>query len=240
MSQFEESGSEFPAVEALLGHSFSNGALLREALTHSSFSNEKLNAGVACSDDNERLEFLGDAVIGLVVGQILMERFPRANEGWLSKWRSALVSRKTLAELAVKLRLGEFLLLGRGERRSGGAEKSSILASGFEALVGALYLDGGVGPASRFLSELYDPILSGLSLGGQEVTDKKTHLQERTQCLFKIIPEYRVVDSWGLEHEKTFRVEICIQGRSIAVAEGKSKKEAEQAAACLALQILEF
>jgi ribonuclease III len=240
MSQLEAGGADYPAVEALLGHNFGKPELLREALTHSSYSNEKNGLETEAVGDNERLEFLGDAVIGLIVGQLLMERFPGANEGWLSKWRSSLVSRKTLAELAMDLRLGEHLLLGRGERRSGGAEKTSILASGFEALVGAMYLDGGVDPAEKFLARLYERLISGLTVGGREMMDKKTHLQERTQCLYKVIPEYRVIDSWGREHEKTFRVEIWIQGKSIAVAEGRSKKEAEQAAASLALEILEF
>jgi ribonuclease III len=240
MSELEYGGSAPPDVEQLLGHSFSKRHLLQEALTHSSYFNERGGQTVETTGDNERLEFLGDAVIGLVIGQLLMEQFPEANEGWLSKWRSSLVSRKTLADLASTIRLGDYLLLGRGERRSGGAEKTSILASGFEALVGAMYLDGGIEPAGNFLRRLYGPHLSKLTSGGREETDKKTHLQEKTQSLFKMTPEYRVVDSWGREHEKTFRVEIWIQGRAVAVAEGKSKKEAEQAAARLALEILEF
>lgn len=240
MSLIENDSSEHPGVEALLGHSFTKPELLREALTHSSYSNEKANQDTEVLKDNERLEFLGDAVIGLVVGQLLMQRFPGANEGWLSKWRSSLVSRKTLADLAVDLKLGDHLLLGRGERRSGGAEKTSILASGFEALVGAMYLDGGIEPAGKFLERLYERFLCGLTVGGREMMDKKTHLQEKTQSLYRVIPEYRVIDSWGREHEKIFRIEIWIQNKAIAVAEGRSKKEAEQAAASLALEILEF
>lgn len=238
--RIEDSAPRFAAVEAILGHSFQTPDLLREALTHSSYSNERAGQADAVAGDNERLEFLGDAVIGLVVGQMLMARHPRANEGLLSKWRSQLVSRKTLAELAGALQLGDYLLLGRGERRSGGAEKTSILAAGFEALVGALYLDSGVEPAARFLQSLFEPYLASLSRGGRDGIDKKTFLQERTQSLFKETPEYRVVDSWGREHEKTFRVEIWIQGKAVAAAEGRSKKEAEQAAAHLALEILEF
>ncbi len=240
MSVLENDGSEHPNVEALLGHSFVHPELLREALTHSSYSNEKANQETEVLKDNERLEFLGDAVIGLVVGQLLMQRFPGANEGWLSKWRSSLVSRKTLADLAIELKLGEHLLLGRGERRSGGAEKTSILASGFEALVGAMYLDGGIEPAGKFLERLYERLIGGLTVGGRDMMDKKTHLQEKTQSLYRVIPEYRVIDSWGREHEKIFRIEIWIQGKAIAVAEGRSKKEAEQAAASIALEILEF
>ncbi len=240
MSQLETGGSEYPAVEALLGHHFKQAELLREALTHSSYSNEKCGPNADLSGDNERLEFLGDAVIGLVVGQILMERYPEANEGWLSKWRSSLVSRKTLADLAQQLRLGDHLLLGRGERRSGGAEKTSILASGYEALVGAMYLDAGLDPCAKFLAQCYEPLICSLTVGGRDGMDKKTLLQEKTQSLYKCIPEYRVIDSWGREHEKTFRVEIWILGKSVCIAEGRSKKEAEQAAAHIAIEILEF
>jgi len=239
MSHMETGGSEYPAVESLLGHRFTQVDLLREALTHSSYSNEKIGPE-ANGGDNERLEFLGDAVIGLVVGQVLMERYPHANEGWLSKWRSSLVSRKTLAELAAQLRLGDHLLLGRGERRSGGAEKTSILASGYEALVGAMYLDAGLAPCAKFLVQCYEPLICSLTVGGRDGMDKKTLLQEKTQSMYKCIPEYRVIDSWGREHEKTFRVEIWILGKSIAIAEGRSKKEAEQAAAHIAIEILEF
>jgi ribonuclease III len=232
------------ALEELVGHDFNSRALLLQSITHSSFSNEKaagLPGGNACPSDNERLEFLGDAVIGLVVAQILMHRFPEACEGKLSRWRSSLVSRKTLAEIACELKLGDNLLLGRGERSTGGAEKRSILAAGLEALVGALYLDGGLEKASAFLERIYTPWFSHLGDGEESVfkmLDKKTHLQERTQSLYKTTPLYRLVDVWGPEHEKHFRVEIVIGDNIIATGDGRSKKEAEQNAARTALESL--
>src|SRR5262249_12387053 len=155
---------------------------------------------------------LGDAVIGLVVAQRLMEIFSEASEGTLSRWRSGLVSRKCLAEIAQTHRVGELILLGRGERRSGGATKCSILAGAFEALVGSVYLDGGIEAAARFLIRIYDPWFEALKRGevGSSATlmDRKTYLQERIQSMYKSQPVYRLVRAWGLEHEKQFSVEI--------------------------------
>lgn len=212
-----------------------------QALTHSSFFNESYNgkANGTLRQDNERFEFLGDAVIGLAIATRLMELFPEASEGKLSRWRGGLVSRKTLAEIAAKLHLGELILLGRGERHTGGAEKRSILAAALEAVIGAVYLDGGMEPSVQILRTLYDPLL--LSLGESShphLIDNKTHLQEKTQSLYKVAPLYRMVDSWGPEHEKYFRVEIVIEGKVIAEGNGRSKKEAEQHAAFSALQTL--
>jgi len=223
-----------------------NPELLRLALTHSSFSNERSVAEGKDSSiktegnpDNERLEFLGDAVIGLVVAEKLMALFPTAAEGKLSRWRSSLVSRKTLAEMAAQLGMSEWILLGRGERRTGGAEKRSILAAALEALIGAIYLDGGIAPASDFLGRIYQPSFDSIFTGDEaslKMVDRKTHLQERTQQLYRTTPEYRLVESWGAEHEKSFRVEIRIAGEVVATGDGRSKKEAEQQAANLALE----
>lgn len=226
-----------------MGYEFRQPGLLLQSLTHSSFSNERSVGGTACDlpKDNERLEFLGDAVIGLIVAEILMGRFPDACEGKLSRWRSSLVSRKTLAEISATINLGDYLLLGRGERRTGGAEKRSILAGGLEAVVGALYLDGGVGAASDFLERLYAPWLGSLGDGENAIfktLDKKTHLQEKTQSVYKTTPIYRLVEVWGLEHEKNFRVEILIGEKVVAHGDGRSKKEAEQNAASVALLAL--
>jgi ribonuclease III len=216
-------------------------------MTHSSYSNEcaglrnDASAPAPPLEDNERLEFLGDAVIGLVIAQTLMELFPNASEGKLSRWRSNLVSRKTLAEIALGLGLGDFVFLGRGEVRTGGAEKRSILAAVLEAIIGALYLDGGMEKASFFLMKIYRPWLSSLTNGDENVfkmMDKKTHLQEKTQSLYKAAPVYRLVEAWGPEHEKTFRVEILIEGKIVATGDGKSKKEAEQQAASQALELM--
>jgi ribonuclease-3 len=220
-------------TQVIVGHRFSNVGLLVEALSHSSYSNESSTAG-RCSvpRNNERLEFLGDAVIGLVVAQKLMERFPSAQEGLLSRWRSGLVSRKTLAELAAKLNLGDQLFLGRGERHTGGAEKRSILAGVFESLVGALYLDADLERVSEYLEKVYDGYFEKLAVGDvDEIRDSKTELQELIQGRFRQTPAYRVAETWGAEHEKSFRVEIQLEGRVIGQGEGRSKKEAEQSAA---------
>lgn len=230
--------------QSKLSHQFKDEVLLLQALTHSSFFNEKSSQKNKLQSDNERLEFLGDAVIGLVIAQSLMERFPKASEGKLSRWRSSLVSRKTLAEIALSLGMNDWILLGRGERRTGGAVKVSILAGVFEAVVGALYLDAGLERVNSFLREAYSPWLTALTelkeSEARKLFDMKTHLQEKTQELYRSVPTYKLLDTWGPEHEKTFKVEIQIVGKSVAHGEGRSKKEAEQKAAHAALEILGF
>ncbi len=225
------------AVEGLVGHSFRDPKILLRSLTHSSYSNEKAatNPGL---EDNERLEFLGDAVIGLVVAEALMDRYPSASEGKLSRWRSNLVSRRTLAELAAELNLGDFLRLGRGEKQTGGAEKTSILAGGFESVVGAVYVDGGLQIVRAFLLQVFRPLIEAFAdenMTGSRYLDKKTALQEKSQSLYRLTPTYRLVDTWGLEHEKSFKVEILLGDSVVADGQGRSKKEAEQEAAKNAL-----
>ena len=231
------------SVESLASHTFKVPATLVEALTHSSFFNEIGEAHHALSmSDNERLEFLGDAVIGLVVARLLMERFREVSEGLLSQWRSQLVSRKTLAEIAQRLGLGEHILLGKGEQRTGGAEKRSILASTFEAVVAALYLDGEIGAATQFLERVYQPLINELEMEprNSSLGDSKTLLQECCQASYRKAPGYRVVESWGPEHEKFFRIEVSVEGKAVSEGYGRSKKEAEQNAAKMALEILGF
>lgn len=187
------------------------------------------------------MEFLGDAVIGLVIASTLMDLFPLASEGKLSRWRSGLVSRKTLAEVADGLDFGNRVLLGRGELRTGGATKRSILAGTFEAIVGALFVDAGLEKVSEFLRHTFKSHLTRIADGGETVMkslDKKTHLQERIQSVYKITPIYRVARTWGPEHEKEFRVEIVIGNKVVAEGNGRSKKEAEQQAASIAIEIL--
>lgn len=231
-------------IQDLLEYCFEDAALAREALTHSSYSNEdrKLRPGLDPLTDNERLEFLGDAVIGLIVAQLLMEQFRDASEGKLSRWRSYLVSRRHLAEIAAEMGLGEQMLLGQGERRTGGAEKRSILAAALEALIGAVYLDGGLDECTALLRRLFRPAFEKLALSPNAPVpslDNKTYLQELTQSLYKSTPLYRLVESWGPEHEKNFRVEIHIEGQVLGTGDGRSKKEAEQQAAHLALDWIE-
>lgn len=231
-------------VQNLLQYSFKDTGIVCEAMTHSSFSNEdrKLNPHQDPIPDNERLEFLGDAVIGLVVAQLLMERFRDASEGKLSRWRSYLVSRKHLAEIALELQVGELILLGQGEKRTGGSEKRSILAAVLESLVGAVYFDGGLEAVTVLLRRWFAKSLDQLSMDPTAPVpslDHKTYLQEVTQSIYKSTPLYRLIDSWGPEHEKSFRVEIHIGGQFVGVGDGRSKKEAEQRAAHTALEWIE-
>jgi ribonuclease-3 len=226
-------------VEEILKYSFNNNYLLFKALCHSSYSNELnfCSKEIPCPN-NERLEFLGDAVIGLFVAERLMKLYPNSKEGKLSRWRSSLVSRKTLYLLANKIQLGSHLLLGKGEKRTKGDEKESILAAGFEAIVGAIYLDGGVLASSKFLEISYEHALENLEEKDnkiENISDYKTHLQEVTQSKFRIAPKYRLANSWGPEHEKIFEVEIILEQKILAKGTGKSKKEAEQQAAFQAL-----
>ncbi len=230
--------------QSKLSHQFRDEGLLLQSLTHSSFFNERNGQENKVQSDNERLEFLGDAVIGLVIAQSLMEQFSKASEGKLSRWRSSLVSRKTLAEIALSLGMNDWILLGRGERQTGGAVKISILAGVFEAVVGALYLDAGLEKVNKFLRQAYTPWLTALTelkdSEARKLFDMKTHLQEKTQELYRAVPSYQLIDTWGPEHEKNFKVEIQIVGKSVAYGEGKSKKEAEQKAAQTALEVLGF
>ncbi|HLQ00213.1 MAG TPA: ribonuclease III [Candidatus Limnocylindria bacterium] len=232
-------------LEASLEHRFENPKLLERALTHSSFLQQLKPAGPSRADtapqeagDNERLEFLGDAVLGLLATEYLIRRFPDWNEGTLSKSRSRLVNEGSLQEVARRLSLGDYLRLGRGEEKTGGREKPALLADAVEAVVGALYLDGGLGPARRFLGRwLFDPaIQQGTGWLGQ--TDYKSALQELLQARGNAPAKYRILRESGPDHRKVFCVEVSVNAQTITSAEGTSKKEAEQSAARLALQEL--
>ena len=228
----DEPVSEIPAVNAALevrlGYRFKQPTLLSTALTHPTFVHENPQLVV---DDNQRLEFLGDAVIGLVVGDLLMDHFPDGREGDLTRIRAALVSEKSLAALARQLGLGDFLRMGRGEALSGGQEKPSILADAMEALMAAIYIDGGFQSAYAVIAEAFVPLLS--DVGG----DPKSRLQELTQKTSGPLPVYRVLNEAGPDHEKVFTVEVRV-GEICVTASGKSKKKAEKGAARKALAML--
>lgn len=219
------------ALEQRLGLPLAARALALAALTHKSFVNEHRDEGLV---DNERLEFLGDAVIDLGVSHRLMERFPEAREGELSKMRAAVVDEAGLAAMARTLDLGPLLRLGRGEERTGGREKASLLADALEAVVAALYLGGGMEPVltllDRFLFEAF-----ARAAAGTLDRDYKTQLQELAQGRLKASPRYRVVAEHGPDHSKVFEVEIELKGEVLGHGAGRSKKDAEQAAARLAL-----
>jgi ribonuclease-3 len=226
---------EFDELQARIGYRFRDRGLLEHALTHKSRAAEDASGGVT---DNESLEFLGDAVLGLVVADALFHQYPDYDEGQKSKIKAAVVSTQSLARHAERLRLGEHLILGRGEEKTGGRFKQALLADGYEALIAALYLDGGLDAAETFLrKELKDAIDEGSAQ--TFVRDYKSALQERLQALGRPLPEYRVSGEAGPDHRKTFSVEVVVNGEVLGAATGRAKKEAEQEAARLALTKLE-
>jgi ribonuclease-3 len=215
-------------LEQKVGYSFRSRALLDRALTHRSFANEQ--AADRCQH-NEALEFLGDAVLGFVVSAWLMERFPETSEGKLSKMKAFLVNEASLAELADGLDLGRYLMLNRGEEKTGGRRKRALLADAYEGLIGAIYLDSGTEGVERFLRrELRDKVVS-LDPDGMIGADYKSTLQERLQAVGVPGPEYVVLEALGPDHRRTFRVELRIAGHPISVGEGHTIKLAQQEAA---------
>ena len=215
------------ALEAALGHRFERPEQLAVALTHRSFGE---------GENNEKLEFLGDAVLALAMSDLLMARFPEAREGDLSKMRASLVNAEVLARKARELDLGRWLRLGKGEEKNGGREKPSILAAVYEALLGAIYLDAGYERARSVVEAHFTAdVLEHPTVG---LRDYKTELQELTQRLFRETPAYTLVEESGPDHEKRFVSEIAIGGRLFGRGVGRSKKTAEQAAAMQALAAL--
>lgn len=214
-------------LETAIGHVFNDRRLLHEALTHRSFLNE---VGDRSLKDNERLEFLGDAVLDLFLSTQLLARFPASREGELTRIRASLVDEESLARLAATLDLGRYLKLGRGEGKSGGREKKSILADAYEALLAAIYLDGGAGPVERLVTAQFAPLLER-SAGGAISRDYKTEFQELAQALRGATPTYVLKEAAGPDHDRTFTVAAVVEGECLGEGKGRSKKEAEQAAA---------
>lgn len=210
-----------------LGYTFQDTDLLKEAFRHSSYVNERADLGLK---DNERLEFLGDAVLDLAISHILMTLFQQASEGDLSKYRASVVNEKGLFQIAKGLGLGDYLKLGKGEKLTQGREKPSILANTLEALIGALYLDAGFSKTSEIIHDLFVPLLGKID-SGQVINDFKSRLQEYTQEIYKVRPQYLLLEERGPAHDKTFRVALRLNGETLAEGEGRSKKEAEQRAA---------
>ena len=216
-------------LSTALGHRFTRPEYLALALTHRSFSVDVEN--------NEKLEFLGDAVLELAMSDVLMARFPDAREGDLSKIRASLVNAEVLARKARELDLGRWIELGKGEEKSGGRDKPSILAAAYEALLGAIYLDAGFDVARAVVERQFTAdVAEHLTLG---LRDYKTKLQEITQRLFRETPVYTLIEESGPDHQKRFVSEIAIAGRACGRGIGRSKKTAEQAAAMEALAGLE-
>lgn len=220
------------AFEKVLSYAFKDRTLLKRALTHKSYANEQRLSSL---DHNERYEFLGDAVLELSISALLMERFPEHPEGELSKLRAAVVNEEQLAQLARVVGLGDFLYLGKGEEQTGGRDKPSLLSNALEAVLGAMYLDRGYQKAARTIGALYNDVIT--KAGGEGfLKDYKTRLQEESQSRYRAIPRYRLMAEKGPDHQKTFEVSLSIQGESVSIGRGPSKKAAEQDAARQALE----
>ena len=221
------------ALEERLGYSFRNRALLETALTHSSYANENRASGIVC---NERLEFLGDSVLGVTVADFLYRHFPDMLEGRMTRLRAELVCEQSLHRVALELHLGDYLRLGKGEEHNGGRKRASILSDAVEAVIAAMYLDAGMETAAGFIHRcLLDDVRA---IETPTFTDYKTSLQELVQRHSGQVLSYELVGEEGPDHAKTFRVQVCLNGDPIGRGIGRTKKEAEQAAAANALEAL--
>jgi len=219
-------------LQQSISYTFKEPGLLERALTHKSFANEN-----KVPYHNERMEFLGDAVLSLIVSEHLVRTCPDSTEGDLSRLRAAVVSEPALAVIGRTLALGAYLLLGKGEEQTGGRDKDSLLADALEALIAALYLDAGKDAAETFVLRFFEDVIKS-TCASRTSLDCKTTLQERCQERLKQLPEYRVVSETGPDHQKQFEVELLVKGQLYGRGTGKSKKEAEQKAAKEALQRL--
>lgn len=229
-----ENSKDCRELQETLNYRFSNLNLLEEALRHSSYVNEQPGSTLR---DNERLEFLGDAVLNLVIGHLLMQSFPQLLEGDLSRIRANMVNETQLAEIARGIDLGSYLQLGKGELQNNGRDKSSLLANAFEAVMAAVFLDNGLDAAAAVIQHHFNDLVAAApsSVIGQ---DYKSRLQEEVQSTFREIPQYRVIDESGPDHDKIFTVSMSA-GKIQTQGTGKSKKSAEQDAARNGLDLLE-
>lgn len=226
---------QLAGLERALGYKFNDPSFLDCALTHRSFANENPDL---MAQDNERLEFLGDAVLTLCITDMLMKKYPECTEGDLSKIRSSIVNERPLAGIARELRVGDYLLLGKGEDISGGRSKSSLLANALEAIIAAVYSDTGFAGAFDFIGKRFRTLLE-TGVADVLYRDYKTSLQETTQNLFRVIPRYSVIREFGPDHDKVFQVRVNIGDVVSTAGMGRNKKEAEQRAARKALEAIE-
>jgi ribonuclease III len=231
-------GAEFEPLEQTIGYRFRDRGLLEHALTHRSRVHEDASGGVF---DNESMEFLGDSILGFVIADMLFREFPQHNEGQKSKLKASIVSAASLARLGDRIHLGSYLILGRGEEKTGGRRKLALIADCYEALIAAIYLDGGVDPARAFIERQFAELIAEARRTGAEAAfteDYKSALQEWLQSRERGLPAYRLAAETGPPHRRSFEVEVVVGGEPVARAEGSSKKEAAQAAAKAALAIL--
>tara|TARA_Y100000588_G_C14104342_1_gene860239 strand:- start:5 stop:1081 length:1077 start_codon:yes stop_codon:yes gene_type:complete len=227
------------SLEEKIGYAFKDRELLEQALTHSSRANED---GTGSLSDNESLEFLGDAVLGFLISVWLFEEFPQFTEGEKSKVKARLVSGKTLSMLGARLSIGEHLLLGKGEEKLGGRRNNSLIENAYEAVIAAIYLDGGMSKCRQFVREQFFENLTDVAAGDGDrgvATDFKSLLQEHLQAIGKSVPSYIVVGSTGPAHQKSFDIELRLDDRVLAAEKASTKKEAEQKCAATALRYLE-
>jgi ribonuclease-3 len=216
-----------------LGYRFADSTNIQQALTHPSFNNEQ----DACEGDYQRLEFLGDAILGMLLAESLFARFPKADEGELSRSRAQLAEQGALAGLARGRGIGAFIRVGRGEGQSAGRDKDSILCDVLEAIIAAVYLDGGIEAARRVVATLFDELLD-VPWGKTAPRDAKSELQELLSVRGLTPPEYRLLDESGPPHDRRFSFLVLIEGRVVGEGQGRSKKIAQQAAATRALELM--
>lgn len=216
-------------LQKRLDYQFKDRDLIIEALTHKSFKK---------SYNNERLEFLGDAVLDLIIGEHLFNKFPDTAEGNLSKMRASLVNEKSFEKLALKLNLGDTIFISQAEENNGGRKKSSLLSNAFEAVMGALYIEAGLEKVRDFMEDLLEESYKDVNYNSI-FKDYKTSLQELTQAHFGVTPTYELIRSFGPDHKKEFEIQVFVNSRKFAKAKGRSKKEAQQKAAKKALDVLE-
>ena len=214
-----------------IGYTFKSAELLGQALTHSSHANEKITG----PGDNEQLEFLGDAVLGFLVSDFLFRAHPSLTEGQLSKLKGFFVSSANLVKYAERVHLGDYLQLGKGEEKTGGRTKQALLVDGLEAVLGAIYLDGGIEEARRVMLRFFEPQIEDVEESDRQLTDFKTELQEQLQARHLGRADYVLASEAGPDHQKLFTVEVIIDGEPVARGVGLTKKAAEQAAARQAL-----
>lgn len=220
-------------LQQALGYRFSDFTHLHQALTHPSFHNEQ----EVCGGDYQRLEFLGDAILGMLLAEALFTRFPEADEGVLSRYRSQLAEQGSLAGIARERGLGAYVRLGRGEEQTSGRDKDSILCDVIESIIAAVYLDGGLEAARRVVKVLFDELLDA-PWGATVSRDAKSELQELLSARRMAAPEYRLAEESGPPHDRQFRFLVLVEGRVVGEGYGRSKKIAQQAAAALALELL--
>jgi len=226
------SKQQMTVLEKKLNYSFKNPVLLQQSLTHSSYANENSKLGLT---SNERLEFLGDSLLGMTVALLIYENKPELTEGQMTKLRAQLVCERSLASIAAELDLGTYLLLGRGEENGGGRSRPSILSDAFEAVLAAVYLDGGYQPTQELISAFFKENIKKPTLS---YSDYKTQLQETVQIKSGQSLVYNKIDEQGPDHDKSFTVEVKLNGKTIGTGTGKSKKLAEQEAAKAAINEL--